>query len=85
MMLISWCLQRCFDRAVEISTCTRSEANEALHKLALSIEDECLWNRVLPGKQKTHEIVVWSRERVLDAEVSRESRHELLVAWSTDV
>jgi len=56
-----------------------------LHKLALPIEDECLWNRVLAREQKAHQIFIWLRERILNAELFRESWDLLIVAWSTDV
>src|SRR5215475_11650573 len=72
MMLISRSLQSSLDSAVEVGARVRAEANEALHELALAIENECLWNRVLALKQKTHEIFVWASERILNAKLFRE-------------
>lgn len=84
-MLISWSLQSSLDGAVEISARVRAKADETLHELALAIENECLWNCVLVRKQQAHEIVVRSRERILNPVLFREGRHELFVAWATDV
>jgi len=84
-MLRSWSFQRSLDGAVEMSARLWSKAHEALHELALAIEDECLWNRVLVRKQKTHECFVRFREWILNAEFFRERRHNPLVFWSTDV
>ena len=84
-MLRSRRLQCGLDGAIEICARVRSEANKTLYELALAIEDECLWNRVLIRKQKGHEIFVGPRERVLNTEFLCERRHFLFVAWSTDV
>jgi len=75
MMLRSRCLQGSRDGAVDISARFRAEADETLDQLALAIEDECLWNRVLVPEQKADEIFVRSRERVLNTKLFRESRH----------
>src|SRR5215213_2028426 len=69
MMLRSWRLQCSLDSAIEIRACVRSKADKTLHQLALPIEDECLWNRVLARQQKSYEIFVWSCEWVLNAEM----------------
>src|SRR5689334_5319454 len=50
MILISWSLQGSLDCAVEIGAGVRTETDETLHELALAIENECLWNRVLAAK-----------------------------------
>ena len=84
-MLGSRCLQCSLDGTVEISAGVGAETDETLHELALAIEDECLGNGVLVRKQKGDKIFVGSREWVLDAKLFCESRHELFVAWSTDV
>ena len=85
MILISWTLQRGFDSAIEIDARIRAEANETLHELALPIENECLWNRVLAAEEKAHEIFIRSSERILNSELLCERRHKLFVFWSTDV
>src|SRR5215470_15494817 len=66
-ILISWCLQRSFHRAVEINACVGAEANETLDQLALPIENECLRYRVLAAQQQAHEIFVRTRERILNS------------------
>src|SRR5215216_4387892 len=74
MMLRSWCFQCSLDGAVQISSRVGSKANKTLHELALAIEDECLWNRVLTRKQESYEVFVWSRERILNTELFGEGR-----------
>ena len=84
-MLRSCCLQCSLDGGVEINARFLAEANETLDQLALAVEDECLWNRVLVSDQKRYKIFVRARERVLDAELFRERGDELFVAWPTNV
>ena len=85
MILRSWCVQCSLDGAVQIRARIGSVADKTLHELALAIEDECLWNRVLAGKQESYKVFIGLRERILNAELFGEGRHFLFVAWSTDV
>ena len=74
-----------FDRVVDVLTCLWPKADEMFHELALTIKNESLWNRVRVGKQQGYEIFIRLGERVLDAEFLCETRHFLIVAWSTNV
>src|SRR5689334_3112715 len=84
-MLRSGGLQSGFDGSVNIRACLWSKTEKSFDKLTLAIEHECLRDAGVVAEQESYEIVVRLSQCVLNAEVSRELRHLLIVAWSTHV
>ena len=78
-------LQCTLDGAVESFTGFLGVADETPHELAAPIENECLGDSIVVGKQQAYEIIVGLAEWVLNAKLLRKSWNLFRVAWSTDI
>ena len=84
-MLRSRGLQSGFDSGVKMLACAWSKAEKSFDELALPIEHERLRDPIVVAEQESYEIIVRLTQCVLNAELLRELRDFLVVAWSTYV